>query len=225
MHNEILVFYAIKWYGNAKPVKFKAYSNKKKVLIHKFIKKSSNNFRLYLYIPFLWNFFLTEKIFNNNVKNVFIFCDSYFFSIPIVSKNSNIKFFQTSRTLKFYFKTYNTVLYKSWKMLQDVFFSFSKIFFKKLKFKGKGHYIYKNKRNTIALKMGYSHLIRLYAFTVHMKFTAKTTIFMFGWSLSKLFSKGLLLRKLKPINIFTGRGIRFSKQIVYRKPGKISSYR
>lgn len=73
--------------------------------------------------------------------------------------------------------------------------------------------------------MGYSHIIRLYAFKVHVKFTAKTVILMFGLNKKTLIKHGFSLKKLKPINIFTGRGIRFSKQIVYRKTGKMSAYR
>jgi hypothetical protein len=30
---------------------------------------------------------------------------------------------------------------------------------------------------------------------------------------------------MRPINIFTGRGVRFSRQIIYKKVGKVSSYR
>jgi len=30
---------------------------------------------------------------------------------------------------------------------------------------------------------------------------------------------------MRPINIFTGRGVRFAKQIIYKKAGKVSSYR
>lgn len=215
----------MKWYGNAQVKQFKSYSTKRKVFLHKFLKKNSNKLKTYFYIPPAWTFFLFEKINNKWSKNIFVFSDVYFFSIPFISRNLNIKFYPVNRVIEFYFGSYNALFGKFWKAIRAVFFSFSKIFFRKLKFKGKGHYMYKNKRNTIALKMGYSHLIRLYAFTVYMKFTGKTTIFIFGWSDLKIFTKGLLLRKLKPINIFTGRGIRFSKQIVYRKPGKISAYR
>jgi hypothetical protein len=32
-------------------------------------------------------------------------------------------------------------------------------------------------------------------------------------------------KQARPINIFTGKGIRFTKQIIYKKTGKVSSYR
>jgi ribosomal protein L6P/L9E len=108
---------------------------------------------------------------------------------------------------------------------KSIFFSFSKIFFKKLKFKGKGFYIYKNTRNTTALQFGYSHLIYLYSFFINVKFLTKTTIFIFGINRFDLILSSNNLYNIKKINIFTGKGIRFSRQFVYRKTGKVSSYR
>jgi hypothetical protein len=48
---------------------------------------------------------------------------------------------------------------------------------------------------------------------------------MFGINIKDIFFLSNAFFKIKPINIFTGKGIRFSKQIVYKKTGKISSYR
>ena len=80
-------------------------------------------------------------------------------------------------------------------------------------------------RNTIALQFGYSHIIRLYAFFIYVKFLTKTSIIMFGINYRNLLTNSHSLFKFKPINIFTGRGLRFTRQIVYRKTGKVSSYR
>jgi ribosomal protein L6P/L9E len=95
----------------------------------------------------------------------------------------------------------------------------------KLKFKGKGYYIFKNKRNTVTPQFGFSHRIYIYAFSLMVKFLSKTKILIFGLSKKDIFRIGLLIKQIRPINIFTGRGIRFSKQIIYRKVGKVSSYR
>ena len=35
----------------------------------------------------------------------------------------------------------------------------------------------------------------------------------------------LFIKKKRPINIYTGRGVRFSKQQIYKKIGKVSTYR
>jgi ribosomal protein L6P/L9E len=106
-----------------------------------------------------------------------------------------------------------------------LFYTFTKLFFKKIKFKGKGYYIYKNFRNTIALQFGYSHIKRLYFYFTFVKFLSKTSIILFGLNLKDISLLSKKLYSVRPINIFTGKGMRFTRQIIYRKTGKISSYR
>jgi len=180
---------------------------------------------VFLYIPPVWEFFLVQKKTEKFFQNIFIFSNVYYMVLPVPTQFTAIKFYQNPRTVSFHFSFKNTFYKKFWNNVFDIFSTFSKIFFKKLKFKGKGYYIYKNVRNTIALQMGYSHIIRLYAFKIHVKFTAKTAILMFGVNKVKLTNLSFSLKSLKPINIFTGRGIRFSRQIVYKKTGKMSAYR
>jgi ribosomal protein L6P/L9E len=103
--------------------------------------------------------------------------------------------------------------------------SFSQVFFIKLKFKGKGYYIYKSSRNTITTQFGHAHRIYIYSFFISVKFLSKTSVFLFGTSKNDLLKIGYTIQKARPINIFTGRGVRFTRQIIYRKTGKISTHK
>ena len=102
---------------------------------------------------------------------------------------------------------------------------FSQVQFIRMKFRGKGYYIYKTTRNTIAPNFGYAHRVYVYAYAVSLKFLSKTSIIMFGFSKKDLLEAGYCFKATRPINVFTGRGVRFSRQTVYRKIGKVSSYR
>lgn len=102
---------------------------------------------------------------------------------------------------------------------------FTKPFFVKIRFRGKGYYMYKNSRQTIAPQFGYAHRVYIYAQANSVKFLSKTKILLFGLSKSEILKTAYSLSTVKPINIFTGRGVRFARQIVYRKVGKVSSYR
>jgi len=95
----------------------------------------------------------------------------------------------------------------------------------KIKFKGKGYYMYKNKRNTIAPQFGFAHRVYVYAFNNTVKFLSKTKILIFGLSKIDVNQTGHNLCNVKPINIFTGRGVRFARQVIYKKTGKIGAYR
>lgn len=109
--------------------------------------------------------------------------------------------------------------------LDSVLTSFYKPFFKKIKFKGKGYYIYKNKRNTITPQFGYSHRLYLYSYFSSVKFLSKTTVFVFGLLKRDTVKTSYGIKSMRPINIFTGRGVRFSREVIYKKVGKVSSYR
>lgn len=98
-------------------------------------------------------------------------------------------------------------------------------FHQKIRFKGKGYYLFKNLRNTYALKFGFSH--RSYCFfpMLHSRRFAKFIFFFFNRSLPLLHHCTSSLRARRPIKIFTLRGLRFSRQVIYKKIGKETSYR
>jgi len=98
-------------------------------------------------------------------------------------------------------------------------------YFKKIKFKGKGYYIFKNNRNTVTPQFGHSHRFYLYLYFAKVFFLSKTKIIIFGINKLSINKASIILKLMKPINIFTGRGVRFSKELIYKKVGKVSSYR
>ena len=104
-------------------------------------------------------------------------------------------------------------------------FLFTSFFFIKIKFRGKGYYIYKNKRNTIAPQFGYAHRIYIYSFFNYVKFLTKTKVLIFGFSKKDIITNAFNIKRQRPINIFTGKGVRFAKQLIYKKTGKVSAYR
>lgn len=223
----------MKWYGITNYIKSnllinKKSNNKKKSLKYNFINNriiNTNFIKLNFYLPWNWNFLLIKNFNYKNFIYFYLYSIHYFFILPI---NKNFLFFKydlqtNSFNFKFIFK--NNFYNLFWNNFKIIFYSFSKLFFKKLKFKGKGYYIYKNIRNTIALQFGYSHLYYLYFYFIVIKFLTKTNVLIFGININNLISSSNLFHNVKPINIFTGKGIRFSRQIIYKKTGKVSSYR
>ena len=97
--------------------------------------------------------------------------------------------------------------------------------FRKLRFRGKGYYLYKNFRKVITPQFGYSHRRYLYAYFSSILFLTKTKILVFGLSVRQVIVLSNMLQTIRPANIFTGRGMRLARQIFYRKIGKVSTYR
>ena len=83
----------------------------------------------------------------------------------------------------------------------------------------------KSKRSSIIYQLIYSHRLYIYSYFNKVKFIGKTVVVLFGIVKQDITKAAINLKSKRSINIFTGRGVRFSRQVVYKKQGKVSSYR
>jgi ribosomal protein L6P/L9E len=223
------------WYGKNQITNFKniykhhsyRYNIFTKTLAFNLVKRNSLSYTsVFLYIPHGWNLILLQpKNIYFRTKLLYLFSQIYFFKISVLSPNLQW-FYDIQTSTLLLTNRYTPNFYKLYfKQILNIFYSFSKLFFLKLKFKGKGYYIYKNTRNTITPQFGHSHRIYIYAYFLSVKFLTKTTVFLFGSSKNDILTVSHAIKNAKFINIFTGRGVRFARQIIYKKTGKVSSYR
>lgn len=177
-------------------------------------------------IPHNWQtMILQQPQVKGSTFNIYAFNGTYFFNIAAIRDLKDIKFDKQTRILSFSHLSSSYCYFSYLAQLRDLFSRFMVPFFKKIRFKGKGYYMYKNVRNTIAPQFGYAHRVYVYAPATAVRFLSKTKILLFGLSRKDVLTTSHSLKRVKPINIFTGRGVRFARQIVYKKTGKVSSYR
>jgi ribosomal protein L6P/L9E len=159
------------------------------------------------------------------IKHIILYSDIYMFYLPIFSLKNTFYFDSSTKQVIVspLFLSNQNSLYTH--MLKLFYNNLTTLFFTKLKFKGKGYYIYKNYRNTITPQFGYSHRLYLYSPHNYIRFLSKTSLVLFGLNVRDVSISAKKLFMWRPVNIFTGRGVRFSKQIFYKKLGKVSSYR
>lgn len=204
------------WYDSIFSKKNSAFSSIK-------FKKSRLNVINYL-IP---NNYQLLVVYNSYLKSIklIIYSKVYYFVIPLLTKQNTIKFDNNSNQVLIY-TNYQTNYSQIYLKIFHMFFkTFIRPDFIKIKFKGKGYYIYKNYRNTITPQFGYSHRLYLYSFKLNVLFLSKSSLIIFGLNPLDVSLVSRKIRDWRKINIFTGRGVRFSKQIVYKKSGKVSTYR
>lgn len=175
-------------------------------------------------VPGNWNLVLLREKHSSKLV-IYLFNQTYFTTFTPLSSLLKLSYSPQTQTLIFdhHFSSYLHYAYLLW--LGNLFARFQRPFFKKIRFKGKGYYMYKNARNTIAPQFGYAHRVYIYSQATSVKFLSKTKILLFGLSALDATNVAYNLKKVKPINIFTGRGVRFARQLVYKKTGKVSSYR
>lgn len=220
------------WYG-ANQNHYKSIIKIKKRKNNKLIKKQCweltksyqvNKQSFNLYKPSGWNaLVLTCK--NSEHCSIFFYSNTYYFKIGLPTTLNKLTFNYNTNSFIIHTLYANNNYRLFLNYLNLTFTSFYKPFFRKIKFKGKGYYIYKNSRNTITPQFGYSHRLYLYSYFVSVKFLSKTSIFVFGLLKNDVITTSIGIKSMRPINIFTGRGVRFSREVVYKKVGKVSSYR
>lgn len=185
-------------------------------------------YKSYVLIPAQWRAVIFTLHQVNSLQQIFLFrliTPVYYFNFSFSLTVGYFYFCQNTNVVTFstFSQSDTASLWKN--MLNNLLFLFSSFFFHKIKFKGKGYYIYKNFRNTIAPQFGYYHKIYIYSFFNKVKFLSKTKILLFGLVKTDVLTTAFELKAKRPMNIFTGRGVRFARQIVYKKTGKVSSYR
>ena len=189
-------------------------------------KNSSPRLTSKLFVPQPWNLIVMTPL-ESRLKyySFYLYDKTYFYNITTPLGLRAAWFDSTTNMLILYHNASSYCYYSILNSIQATLMLFTKPFFVKIRFRGKGYYMYKNSRQTIAPQFGYAHRVYIYAQANSVKFLSKTKILLFGLSKSEILKTAYSLSTVKPMNIFTGRGVRFARQIVYRKVGKVSSYR
>lgn len=120
--------------------------------------------------------------------------------------------FSTVRTL-----FYNS-LFKFWKQFYIVSYA-------KIRYKGKGYKLYLKKENRIFFQFGLSHKWYVHDTNSHFFFLTKGKMLFLGLNKKIFYDFLFKLIRSRYLNIFTARGLRLSRQVVFKKVGKISAYR
>jgi ribosomal protein L6P/L9E len=157
---------------------------------------------------------------NKNNTYIYIYNKIFYFTIitkfyVFVEENSNaiiIENFDSKKKKELEKKIIETFI-KTWNVY----------FFQKIKFTGKGYKI-KKKKKSIKFFFGRSHLTTIFFKKISIKRLTKYKLFFFTKKYETVKFINSLIKKIRKINIYTKRGLRFSRQKIYKKTGKKSSY-
>jgi len=147
----------------------------------------------------------------------------------IISVNSSINIFSNFNYINIKLKFFNDYLYIQ-SIVNTINNNINCYFSKKITFSGKGYKLkrfYKTvkllKHNFINFYFNTSHINIIYFFNLLIKKLKKTKIIMYSVNKNLLFDVVNLVLKIKRLNVFTQKGLRLSRQLVYKKIGKKSS--
>jgi len=175
-----------------------------------------------LYIPNLYN----SIVFKKKESNLIIFYNEFKkIKIPVSSDKSIWSFDSEGNSIV---SLFNPISIKWGRMFNEInhkMFTFENIFFEKISFKGKGFKLTsKKKTRFIHFLFGHSHIKTIFLKKVKMKRLTKYKYFFKSKHKYDLKSSVRMISNIRPLNIFTKRGLRINRQFVYKRKGKKSTY-
>lgn len=173
-------------------------------------------------VPISFNIIVLENI--KNKKDLTIILYNKLYSITLVKNKKKIKIDLESYSIKINLDiNYNNNL--NFKQINKFLKTFEVYFFIKIKFKGKGFKIKFNKKlKIIKFYFGRSHMTFFKLKKIKLKKITKYKFILKNLNFTKLKTNASKITKIKPINVYTLRGIRLAKQIIRKRKGKKSSY-
>lgn len=151
--------------------------------------------------------------------------DSKKFKI-LVAKNSNYFFFDKwSNSIVFFDKNVNSNITKVENSFSAFFKSVNLYFYSKIKFKGKGFRIkFLKKSKIIKFFFGRSHITFIVIKNICKKRINKYKFILKSINKKSLNKLSKKITNIKKFNVYTLRGIRKSKQIIFKRKGKKGTY-
>lgn len=166
-------------------------------------------------------FFKITIIKKQNIINYYMYNNFYFLKL-LQNQTKNILFFDSETNTivikSFNFKNYNSLFKNKFKIFST---ALNVYFYEKIKFTGKGFRIrYKKKKKLIKFFFGRSHLTWIFFRNIKLKRPHKYKFIISKSSKTKLLFLTKKIKNIKPINIYTKRGLRTKRQKIYKRKGK-----
>jgi len=169
-------------------------------------------------------FFLFNKnnvsIIKKNKKNKIYIYNKNFYFLFILDNNTKYFLEKYAKYLIIFFLKNNLTAPILNAYLNKLFYSWNNYFFKKIKFSGKGYKIKKSKKKNIKLHFNRAHFTIFIFKKELLKKIRKTKCLIKGTnynSLNNHINKIIYVRKL---NLYTSKGLRLSRGIIFKKASK-----
>lgn len=157
-----------------------------------------------------------------NLIYLYIYNNNFFFFFKV--KNCNRLFVEKStKCVSLTLNNTSSLNMTLNKYINDLLFSWNNFFFKKIKFIGKGYRIKKfKKKRIIKLKFNRSHINILRSGNNIIKKIRKTKILVANTHREELTKTSQTITNVRPVNLYTKRGLQIKRCVNYRKMSKKS---
>lgn len=172
-------------------------------------------------IPFYFDIFIIKN--NNNLK--LILCNNKHTISLSIDNSINFYINNNTNSLIMEKNSYNFKNNLTKNVLENYIKLLNTYFFIKIKFKGKGYKIkIFKKKKILSLYFNKSHINLFKLIHIYIKKINKYKFLLKSNNIYNLKKLSKLIIHVRPLNIYTLRGLRISKQIVLKRKGKKNAY-
>lgn len=173
---------------------------------------------LNIFIPYNINYIVITK---DNKLYIYFYNNIYFFSLYL--KNNNLNINKSTNVIKVNDINKNKLNNLSVTELKRFLFSWESMFFNKIKFSGKG-FKFKKKECNLFLFFNRAHKCFFIGTNIILIRLSKNKVIVLKNNLNNIRHDSKLITSIRSNNIFTKRGLRLSRQIIYKKKGKTAAH-
>lgn len=161
----------------------------------------------------------------NNNLNIYLYNKLYFIYLNNLNNKNYYKYDNETNSLSIIKLIPNKNNFFMVNFLNQFLKSLDIYFFFKIKFKGKGYRIRFYKKNKIVkFYFGKSHITFFFFKKLILKKISKYKFIIKGPNYFNIKNTAVKISKIKPINVYTLRGLRLSRQKIFKRKGKKGSY-
>lgn len=169
---------------------------------------------MYIYVYNNINFIVCFKNLNKQ-KYLIIYLNKKY----IILKSENIEYFKYSNTLSLSTTNKPNIALHYKNEITNYLYNINNFYLQKINFKGKGYKITK-KHNFLNLNFNHSHITWVILFNAMCIKINKNKYLVVLKNIKTLVNLSLNISKIRPLNIYTKRGIKQAKQRIFKKVGK-----
>ena len=173
---------------------------------------------LILFIPFNINFLVIKK---NKLQLLYCFNENYYFSMFLTNKILFIN--RNTNTIKILDLKFNDINKLANNEIKNFLFSWDNLYYNKIRFSGKG-FKFKKKETNLFLFFNRAHKCFFIGTNIILIRLSKNKIIILKNNITHVIYDSRIIRLIRSNNIFTKRGLRFSRQIILKKRGKTATH-
>lgn len=171
-----------------------------------------------LFIPKKCEYMILE---NTKKKIIYIYNKNFYLKLKIQKKDIKLAVDNSTKSICV---TNKKILGKNGLItnyINNLIFSWNSFYFEKLKFTGKGYKIKKSeKKNSITLLFNRAHPTIVFTKKILIKKIKKTKLIILGTNINTLSKIQKKIVNVRNLNIYTKRGLRNCRSLIFKKSSK-----